>query len=74
MTDNAARILCRGCGFPLARLAADRRYADVTPGVQMMVFLIEQRTDLICPRCLVRRSLRDVTFSAMGVPKHPAVA
>lgn len=63
------RVVCRQCHYPLARLSPDRQFGDITPGVRMMVYLAEQRAELICTRCGHRRSFTDVVFSAMAVPK-----
>jgi ribosomal protein S14 len=66
---NEARLRCRQCEYPLARLSRDRRFGDITPGVRMMVYLAENRAELVCSRCGTRRSVMDVIFSAMAVPK-----
>lgn len=66
---TSARLMCQGCGFPLGKLSADRRRFTATFGLVMVTDLELGRTEVVCPRCTLRRILTKVVFTSLAVPK-----
>lgn len=69
---NEVQVCCRNpvCGFEFGHFPrGNRRHPALTPGVHGVVNVADGRVELICPRCGTRRTLTDVVFAVMTIPK-----